>query len=115
MIGRGQPPVRLLPRAGVYEFTPLKRHLRRRCRETAGLGFGFGVCFVGSSAGLMAMPVVLGVMSVGWMAVIAVLVTAQKLLPPQGRPRRAARTRDRRIGVLIVVDPSPVPGLTPPM
>ena len=32
----------------------------------------------------MAMLVVLGVMSVGWMAVIAVLVTAQKLLPPRG-------------------------------
>lgn len=83
MIGRGQPPVRLLPRAGVYEFTPLRRHLRRRCRETAGSGFGFGLCCVGSSAGLMAMLVVLGVMSVGWMAVIAVLVTAQKLLPPR--------------------------------
>jgi hypothetical protein len=42
MTGRGQPPVRLLPRAGVYEFTPFKRYLRRRCRETGGLGFGFG-------------------------------------------------------------------------
>ena len=30
----------------------------------------------------MAMLVTLGVMSAGWMAVIAVLVTAQKLLPP---------------------------------
>jgi predicted metal-binding membrane protein len=82
MIGRGQPSVRLLPRAGVYGFTPLKRHLRRRCGETAGSGFGFGGCCVGSSAGLMAMLVVLGAMSVGWMVVIAVLVTAQKLLPP---------------------------------
>jgi len=68
--------------AGAYEFTLLKRHFRRRCREMAGSGFGFGLCCVGSSAGLMAMLVVLGVMSAGWMAVIAVLVTAQKLLPP---------------------------------
>ena len=30
--------------AGVYEFTPLKRHFRRRCRESAGSGFGFGLC-----------------------------------------------------------------------
>ena len=52
-----------------------------RCRETARSGFGFGLCCMGSSAGLMAMLVALGVMSIGWMAVIAVLVTAQKLLP----------------------------------
>ena len=51
-----------------YEFTPLKRHFRRCCRETAGSGFGFGLCCVGSGAGLMAVLVVLGVMSVGWMA-----------------------------------------------
>ncbi len=38
---------------------------------------------MGSSSGLMAMLVVLGVMSIGWMAVIAVLVTAQKVLPPR--------------------------------
>jgi predicted metal-binding membrane protein len=34
------------------------------------------------SIGLMVMLVGLGVMSVAWMAVIAVVVTAQKLLPP---------------------------------
>jgi predicted metal-binding membrane protein len=62
----------------------------------------------------MAMLVALGVMSIGWMAVIAAVVTAQALLP-QRRPRCAARTHDRRIRVLIIVDPSPVPGLTPPM
>ena len=67
--------------AGVYEFTPLKRHFRRRCRESAGSGLGFGLCCVGSSIGLMAMLVVLDVMSIGWMAVITALVTAQKLLP----------------------------------
>ena len=68
--------------AGLYELAPVKWHFRRRCRETAGSGFGFGLSCAGSSAGLMATLVVLGVMSVGWMAVIAVLVTAQKLLPP---------------------------------
>jgi predicted metal-binding membrane protein len=80
--------------AGTYELTLLKRHFRR-CRQTVGSGFGFGLCRLGASAGLMAMLVVLGAMSAGWMAVIAVLVTAQKLLH-QGRPRRAARARDRR-------------------
>ena len=39
--------------AGAYEFTPLKRHFRRRCRESTRSGFGFGLCCVGSSIGLM--------------------------------------------------------------
>ncbi len=39
--------------AGVYEFTPLKRHFRRRCRESVRSGFEFGLCCVGSSVGLM--------------------------------------------------------------
>jgi predicted metal-binding membrane protein len=28
--------------AGLYEFTPLKRHFRRRCRESVRTGFQFG-------------------------------------------------------------------------
>src|SRR5438445_265599 len=67
--------------AGVYEFTPLKQHFRRRCRESVGSGFEFGLYCVGSSIGLMLMLVALGVMSVAWMAGIAVVVLAQKLLP----------------------------------
>src|SRR5215471_8413073 len=60
--------------AGAYELTPVKRHFRRRCREDAGSGLGFGLCCAGSSVGLMAMLVVLSVMSLFWMAVIAVLI-----------------------------------------
>ena len=67
--------------AAVYEVTPLKRHFRRRCRESTGSGVKFGICCAGSSAGLMAMLVALGVMSITWMAVMAVLAGAQKLLP----------------------------------
>jgi predicted metal-binding membrane protein len=37
--------------AGVYELTPLKQDCRRRCRETVGSGFEFGVYCVGSSIG----------------------------------------------------------------
>jgi predicted metal-binding membrane protein len=99
--------------AGAYEFTPLKRHFRRRGREIAGSGFGFGLCCVGSSAGLMAMLVALGVMSVGWMAVIAVLVTAQKLLPPRPALDVPLALAIVAFGILIIVAPSSVPGLTP--
>ena len=102
--------------AGAYEFTPLKRHFRRRCREMAGSGFGFGrVCCLGSSAGLTVMLVAVGVMSVGWMAVIAVLVTAQKLLPPRAALDVPLALAIVAFGVVIIVDPSSVPGLTPPM
>jgi predicted metal-binding membrane protein len=101
--------------AGLYELAPIKRHFRRRCRETAGSGIGFGLSCAGSSAGLMAMLVVLGVMSVGWMAVIAVLVTAQKLLPPRAALDAPLALAIVVFGILIIVDPSSVPGLTPPM
>ena len=67
--------------AGLYELTPLKRHFRRGCRENSGSGFGFGLCCVGSTINLMVIMVALGVMSVTWMAVTAVLIVAQKLWP----------------------------------
>src|ERR1700736_366510 len=67
--------------AGIYELTPLKRHFRRRCRESVGSGLELGLCCVGPSIGLMLMLVALGVMSVTLMAMVAALVLAQKLLP----------------------------------
>jgi len=69
--------------AGLYELTPLKLDCRRRCQETVRSGFQFGVCCVGSNVGLMVMLFALGVMSVAWMVVVAVLVLAQKVLPPK--------------------------------
>ena len=101
--------------AGVYEFTPLKRHFRRRCRDSARSGFQFGLCCAGSSIGLMAMLVVLGVMSVTWMSVIAVLVLAQKLLPAKTAIDLPLALAIAGLGVLIVITPSLVPGLSPPM
>ena len=67
--------------AGLYEFTPVKRHFRRRCQETVRSGLQFGRYCVGSSIGLMLMLVALGVMSIAWMSMIAVLILVQKLLP----------------------------------
>jgi predicted metal-binding membrane protein len=68
--------------AGFYELTPLKRQCRRRCRESLGSGFEFGIHCVGSSIGLMVMLLALGAMNIGWMSVVAILVLAQKVLPP---------------------------------
>jgi predicted metal-binding membrane protein len=101
--------------AGVYEFTRLKQDCRRRCRESVRSGFEFGLYCVGSSIGLMLMLVALGVMSVTWMSVIAALVLAQKLLPPRAAVDVPLALAIIGLGVLIVIAPSLVPGLTPPM
>jgi predicted metal-binding membrane protein len=101
--------------AGVYEFTPLKQHFRRCCRESVRSGFEFGLYCVGSSMGLMLMLLALGVMSVTWMSVIAVLVLAQKLLPFNAAIDVPLALAIVGLGILIVIAPSSVPGLTPPM
>jgi predicted metal-binding membrane protein len=101
--------------AGVYEFTPLKRHFRRRCRGSVRSGFRFGLCCAGSSIGQMAMLVALGAMSVTWMSVIAILVLAQKLLSPKAAVDMPLALAITGLGIWIVLAPSSVPGLTPPM
>ena len=105
----------LLIAAGVYELTPLKQHFRRRCRESVGSGFEYGLYCVGSSLGLMLMLVALSVTSVTWVAVIAVLVLAQKLLPAKAAMDVPLALAIVGLGILIVIAPSSVPGLLPPM
>jgi predicted metal-binding membrane protein len=63
----------------------------------------------------MLMLVALGVMSVTWMSVIAALVLAQKLLPPRAAVDVPLALAIVGLGLLIVIAPSSVPGLTPPM
>jgi predicted metal-binding membrane protein len=101
--------------AGVYEFTPLKQVFRRRCGDHVRSGFELGLYCVGSSIGLMLMMVALGVMSVTWMSVIAVLVIGQKLLPARAAIDVPLALAIIGLGILIVVARSSVPGLTPPM
>jgi len=72
----------LLVAAGLYELTPLKRACRRRCRERLHSGVRFGGYCFGSSIGLMLVLVAVDVMSVPLMVAVAVVVLAQKLLPP---------------------------------
>jgi predicted metal-binding membrane protein len=101
--------------AGVYEFTPLKQVFRRRCGEHVRSGFELGLYCVGSSIGLMLVMVALGVMSVTWMSVIAVLVIGQKLLPARAAIDVPLALAIIGLGILIVVARASVPGLTPPM
>jgi predicted metal-binding membrane protein len=101
--------------AGIYELTPIKRHFRQRCRESVRSGFGFGLYCVGSSIGLMVVLMAVSVMSITWMLVIAVLVLAQKLLPAKAALDVPLALALIGFGVFILIAPSLVPGLTPPM
>jgi predicted metal-binding membrane protein len=101
--------------AGIYEFTPLKQYFRRQCRESDCSGFEFGLYCFGSSIGLMLVLLALGVMSVTWMAVIAILVIAQKLLPLKAAIDVPLGLTIIGLGILIVIAPPLVPGLMPPM
>jgi len=100
--------------AGAYELTPVKRHYRQRCREVSGSGIGFAMCCIGSSIGLMAMLVALDLMSLFWMAVVAVLACAQKLLPPKAAVDVPIALALIALGLVIVMEPSVIPGLMPP-
>jgi predicted metal-binding membrane protein len=101
--------------AGCYELTPVKQRFRRLCHDSAGSGFQFGLRCVASTIGLMAMLVALGVMSLAWMSVIAVLVIAQKLLPARAAVDVPVALAIIGLGLVILVDPSAIPGLMPPM
>ena len=61
----------------------------------------------------MLMQVALGVMSVTWMCLIAVLALVQKLLPANTAIDVPLALAIVRLEVLIVVAPSSISGLTP--
>ena len=105
--------------AGLYELTRLKRMSLRRCRSAlhgnalqSGLTHGFAC--VGCSGALMAVLFVLGAMSLVWMAVIAVVIFAEKVLPRGPRLAPAFAVALVVLGTWVAVSPASVPGLTEP-
>jgi predicted metal-binding membrane protein len=115
--------------AAVYEVTPAKYACLRRCRSplsfllgawrdgAAGalrMGLEHGAWCVGCCWALMAALFVIGVMSVAWMAFVAALIAAEKLLPW----RRAAVGTVTALLIALAVGvafvPERVPGLTVP-
>jgi predicted metal-binding membrane protein len=101
--------------AGCYELSPVKRSFRQRCREGDRSGFAYGSCCVGSSVGLMAVAVALGLMSLTWMVVVAVLALAQKLLPPRAAVDVPVALAVLGLGAAVLSAPASVPGLALPM
>jgi predicted metal-binding membrane protein len=101
--------------AGAYELTPLKAHFRTRCREVSHSGFKLGWLCVGSSLGLMLVLAAVSIMSLTWMSAMAGLIVAQKLVPARAAVDVWVGLAVIGLGVLIMADPSSVPGLMPPM
>jgi predicted metal-binding membrane protein len=60
----------------------------------------------------MLMLVALGIMTVPWMSVVAVLVLAQKIVPPKASIDVPLALAIVGLGILIVLAPAAVPGLT---
>jgi predicted metal-binding membrane protein len=106
--------------AGIYELTPLKRLSLRRCRSAhdggSALrgGLAHGLDCVGCSGGLMVVLFVLGVMSLFWMAVVAVPIFAEKVLPHGERLAPLFAAALAVLGLWVAVSPASVPGLTEP-
>ena len=89
----------LIIAVGLYQLLPVKHACLRRCRVALGsekqdaarmakLGVRYGVACLGCCAVLMALLFVSGVMSVLWMALITLLVLAEKALPQGERLAR---------------------------
>jgi predicted metal-binding membrane protein len=106
--------------AGLYELTPLKRLSLRRCRSAPHGGNAFrsglahGLDCVSCSGALMAVLFVLGAMSLFWMAVVAVAIFAEKVLPRGPRLAPAFAVALVALGIWVAVSPASVPGLTEP-
>jgi predicted metal-binding membrane protein len=106
--------------AGIYELTPLKRRSLRRCRSARHpesplrSGLAHGLDCVTCSGGLMAVLFVLGVMSLVWMALVAVAIFAEKVLPHGAPLATALGVALVVLGVWVAVSPASVPGLTKP-
>jgi predicted metal-binding membrane protein len=105
--------------AGLYELTPFKRESLRRCRRAphgnaVRGGIAHGLDCVGCSGALMAVLFVLGVMSLFWMAVVTVLIFAEKVLPVGPRLIPVFAAALVVLGVWVGASPASVPGLTQP-
>jgi predicted metal-binding membrane protein len=115
--------------AAVYQLTPLKDVCLRHCRSplsflihhwrpgrTGALRMGVihgGWC-VGCCWALMTALFALGVMSLGWMAFVAALIAAEKLLPRPEIINRGIAVLLAVLGVGLAIAPDRVPGLTVP-
>jgi predicted metal-binding membrane protein len=115
--------------AAAYQLTPLKDACLGKCRSPLGflmttwregpsgalvMGMKHGAWCVGCCWALMAALFALGIMSVVWMAVVAVVIAVEKTLPWGRAASRSTALILAVLGVLVLGAPSTIPGLTTP-
>jgi predicted metal-binding membrane protein len=115
--------------AAGYQLTPLKQACLVKCRSPmmflaerwrhgrAGgleLGVRHGAWCLGCCWALMAALFAVGVMSLGWMALIAAFIAAEKLLPWPAAARTTVAVLLLGLGVGAALVPGAVPGFATP-
>ena len=115
--------------AAMYQLSPPKSRSLRRCRNPRAfvskhwrrgpvgalrMGIEHGRVCVASSWALMAALFALGVMSVGWMVLVAALIATEKLLPWRTVASRGIAVLLAVLGIALAFAPEDVPGLTVP-
>ncbi len=115
--------------AAIYQLTPLKDVCLRHCRNpltfvlmhwrpgrigALRMGMEHGGWCVGCCWGLMAALFALGVMSIGWMVLIAALIALEKLLPWKAVANLSVAVLLLVLGLAVAFVPDRVPGLILP-
>jgi predicted metal-binding membrane protein len=113
--------------AAAYQLTPAKnvslmkcrtpmdfvlRHMRHGYRGALRMGMEHGAWCVACCWALMVALFALGVMSVGWMAVIGAFIAAEKMLPWKRLANRGVAAALAAIAVGIALAPGVMPGMT---
>jgi predicted metal-binding membrane protein len=115
--------------AAGYELTPLKDVCLGKCRSPLGfllgtwrdghrgaieMGARGGAWCVGCCWALMASLFALGIMSIGWMALVAALIALEKTLPWRRAATYTTTVVLLVLGALVLLAPDALPGLTTP-
>ncbi|HEY2832343.1 MAG TPA: DUF2182 domain-containing protein [Sporichthyaceae bacterium] len=115
--------------AAAWELTPLKDVCLGKCHSPLGFLLGYwrdgprgalsmgirnGAWCVGCCWALMASLFALGVMSLTWMTLIAAIIAAEKLLPHRRGATLGTAALLGALGLLVLVAPQVLPGLTLP-
>jgi len=116
--------------AAVYQVTSLKQACLVQCRRPtmllaerwrdgrAGaleLGIRYGAWCLGCCWALMAALFAVGIMSLGWMALIAAFIAAERLLPWPTAARTAVGLSLLALGLGVAFFPADVPGFAEPV
>jgi predicted metal-binding membrane protein len=115
--------------AAIYQLTPAKQACLVKCRSpfmflaerwrdgrlgALKLGAAHGAWCVGCCWALMAALFAVGVMSLGWMAVIAGFIAIEKLLPWPRVSRYGVAVALLVLGLGVALVPGDVPGFSEP-